>query len=301
MKRFLIALLLIAHTLGFGAIEQSILPYMNVQDNQKIRVMTYNMLYNAKNAEAKLPIKHRWEYRKERLFEYLAYANADIIGSQELQEDQVHDVMRFLGPSYDYYGLKTRQNEGRSDINAIFFKKNRFKLLDAQTVFYIDPQGENAFTCCYLKDLLQNKTIIVLNTKLSWGVSWTTMKRRAAEAGQLRDFASLLPAGMPIFLLGDFNTISLFDGGNIEKTITSGHLQDARKLALYGCFGPDCSVTNSNILFTPFTGPELSGVILDHIFLNDTVDVLSYGIDTARVNGEYASDHFPVIADLSLK
>jgi mRNA deadenylase 3'-5' endonuclease subunit Ccr4 len=117
MNRFFIVLGLLNISFHASAtVEDSILPSMDniynqdfgskvnskqkelmqhaVQKNpQKLRLMTYNMLYNATDAEKKLPPKNKWDCRKPRLLEYLYYAKADIIGSQELQEDQIQEVM----------------------------------------------------------------------------------------------------------------------------------------------------------------------------------------------------------------
>ena len=43
------------------------------------------------------------------------------------------------------------------------------------------------------------------------------------------------------------------------------------------------------------------GFVLDLILVNDQVEVFTHGIDTAKVNGEFPSDHFPVIADIAFK
>ena len=48
-------------------------------------------------------------------------------------------------------------------------------------------------------------------------------------------------------------------------------------------------------------GPKLTGFILDHIFVSERIDVFTHGIDTAKVNGEFPSDHFPVIADVHFR
>ena len=126
--------------------QKELMKYAVQRQDQKLRLMTYNMLYNAKDAEDKLPVKHRWDSRKPRLLEYLSYAKADLIGSQELQDDQVHEVISLLGANYGYYGEKTRQNEERSDTNAIFFNRNRLELIEAKTIPYKDEKFENAFT-----------------------------------------------------------------------------------------------------------------------------------------------------------
>lgn len=329
MKHFLIMLAWMSiYFQAFGNIEDSILPLMDTiyhqdfgkkvnkkqkefmqyavqKQNQKLRIMTYNMLYNAKEAEDKLPAKHRWNCRKPRLLEYLSYVKADVIGSQELQEDQVQEVMSMLGANYGYYGEKTRQNEGRSDTNAIFFNKNRIELIESKTISYKDEQCENAFTYCYFKDKLSDKKFVVLNTKLSWGDA----DRRLAEAIQLNQFSTLLSSEEPLIMMGDFNVYPFilhkrnifFDGDYIEQVLAGKNLKDAKMKSIFGHFGPLCSITNSKETLEPFIGPQLSGFVLDHILVNDRVDVLTHGIDTAKVNGEFPSDHFPVIADIAFK
>lgn len=322
MKKYIIILISLSFQL-YGIVADSVLPLMetvcgqdlevnnnpNLEDwkqyaiqnqHKKLRIMTFNMLYNVKNAEDKLPLKHRWLYRKPRLLEYLAYAKADIICSQELQEDQVEELMHFLGKNYSYYGLKTRENEGRTDTNAIFFNVYRFDLIDARTIYYSDAGG-NAFTYCYFKDRLLNKKFVVVNTKLSWGISWGAIKKRFLEATQLSQFTSLLPSDEPILLMGDFNILRFLDEESIVKVLTRNNLKEGKMQSIFGHFGPFCSITNSSIIFTPFTGPELKGYILDRIFVNELVWILTHAIDTAKVNGEFPSDHFPVVADILFK
>lgn len=311
-----------------GKVEESCLPQMDVvytqdfgkkinskqkesmqnavqRQNQKLRVMTYNMLYNEKSAEALLPEKYQWNARKPRLLEYIDFAKADVIGSQELQEDQIEEVMNALGNDYNYYGIKTRVNEGRSDTNAIFFNPKRLELVDSKTIPYENRVGDNAFTYCRFKDKISNKVFSVINTKLTWG----NTDRRLAEATQLSQFANLLPSSEPIFVIGDFNLYPFiehknnlfFDGTYVEKVLTEYNLKDAKNNSIFGHFGPFCSITNSKKNLAPFVGPELTGFILDHILVNDRVEVLTHGIDVARVNGEFPSDHFPVIADVIFK
>lgn len=285
--------------------QKELVQYANQHQHEKLRVMTYNMLYNVKSAEELLPYKHQWENRKPRLLEYIAYSKADLISSQELQDEQVQELMGSLGWNYYYYGLKTRENEGRSDTNAIFFNPQRLELLESKTIPYQDKTGQNAFTFCYFKDKLLDKKFAVINTKLTWG----DVERRFSEASQLNEFASQQPTNIPILVMGDFNTFPFLehhhnvflDGDFIEKILTDHLLKDAKNQSIFGHFGPLCSITNSKKNLAPFAGPELNGFILDHILVNDRVTIFAHGIDTAKVDGEYPSDHFPVIVDLFLK
>lgn len=309
MKKCIVLLLSLSFQL-FGAVENSVIPLMDslyhnqqasmqsvVQNrNDILRVMTFNMLYNVKNAEDKLPLKHRWGQRKFRLFQYLEFSKADIISSQELQEDQVKDVVGALGPHYGHYGLKTRENENRTDTNAIFFNTDRLELLEGITLFY-EEVGGNGFTYAYFKDKYLNKNVVVLNTKLSWGIGWQAMKKRASEATQLSQFVAFLPLQEPILLMGDFNTLYFLDGKSLVKILTQNCLNDSEILSIFGHFGPYCSINNS-VFLTPFVGPDLKGFILDRIFVNKQISVVTHAIDTAKVDGEFPSDHFPVIVDI---
>ncbi len=303
MFRFCIILLLLSSQI-FGTVEESILPLMDAAYSQKnrLRVMTYNMLYNVPEAEKKLPPKHRWEQRRPRLLEYLLFAKADLIGSQELQEDQLHEIMNVLGSTYDYYGEKTRENEGRRDVNAIFFNKERLELLESATIPYSDDHYQNGFTLCTFKDKIHNKIFVVANTKLTW----SDKARRLAEATELNHFSSSLSKEIPILILGDFNTFPFilkkfsisFDGPKVQRALTGKNLKDAKEKSTFGHYGPNCSITNSIFTQEPFVGPQLYGFVLDHILISEQIEVFTHGIDIAKVNGEFPSDHFPVIADL---
>ena len=325
MRSFFMVALLAAASLASAAVEESVLPSMeNVyvqafgnkvnstqkelmqeaiqKQAQKFRIMTYNMLYNAHEAEDKLPMKHRWESRKLRLLTYLAFAKADIIGSQELQEGQVQEVMGFLENTYGYYGEKTRENEGRTDTNAIFYNKNRVELIESKTIPYIDDHCKNAFTYCRFKDRSTNKEFVVLNTKLSWG----NPDRRLAEAMQLNDYSNHFSPKDPVIVLGDFNLYPFmlhkrnifFDGDYVAQVLVGKNLKDAKSISIFGHFGPLCSITNSADTLDPFIGAQLAGFMLDRILVNEQVKVLTHGIDIAKVGDEFPSDHFPVIADV---
>ena len=211
--------------------------------NNKLRVMTYNMLYNEKSAEDLLSENHRWNSRKPRLLEYLAFSKADVIGSQELQEDQVQELMSALKNDYLCYGEKTRINEGRTDTNAIFFNPERLELVDSKTIAYENRTGDNAFTYCRFKDKMLGKFFSVINTKLTWG----NAERRLAEASQLRQFAALLPVNEPILVIGDFNLFPFFiehksnlffDGTFIESILIENNLREAKNISIFGHFWP---------------------------------------------------------------
>ncbi len=300
MRKFFSALLLCFFSV-YGDVADSIIPQLNQLKHEAgngpaLRIMTYNMLYNVANAERKLPEKHRWPQRMYRLAEYLQFSCPDLIGSQELQERQIQDLMALIGNVYACYGEKTREKEGRTDTNAIFYNPYRLQLVEGITVPFGNQTGGNAFTYCTFYDRYAHRTMSVVNFKLTYGLTWEPIKKRKLEAVQLAQFVNRLPQDHLIIVLGDFNIIPFLDGEAIPQILAKAFLQDSRNLTSL-VFGPACSSTNS-IFLTPFTGPEITGLIPDRIFVKNNGRVLSCGIDPGRVDGEFPSDHLPVIIDM---
>ncbi len=270
-----------------------------------IRVMSYNMLYNAPEAEKELEPVNRWENRRGRLESYLRFANADLIGSQELQEDQLKEVARFLESDYSYYGEKTREGENRSDINAIFYRKSRFELLEGRTIPYPGKALSNGFTYCRLRDRTGGQELAMINTKLTF----SSPERRLKEVYAIQQFVRELPERLALIVVGDFNAFPFLnderspfcDGDFLIRKLEATPLEEAKRASLFGHFGPLCSLTNCIKTFKPFIGPELTGAIFDYIFVNQRVAVLSHTIDPAKVDGHFPSDHLPVLSDIVLK
>lgn len=275
-----------------------------------LRVMSFNMLFNKPWAEKDLARENRWIKRGPRVIEYLKMALPDVIGSQELQKDQIDMLMDKLGCFYAYYGVGT-DGQDQGDIAAIFYRKDRLELLEGSTFFYsatpcVPSKGpfrsRNTFTVCRFADLKTGQECVMINTHLAYG----NIERRLYEARLLRDFVQGLDPCLPVIVTGDFNTfpnrpdleLPFYDGIAIMRVIEEGCLEDALERAVLGHVGPISSTNFSSEKRRAFENEGSAGVILDHIFVNDEVEVVRHGIDPAQVNGHYPSDHFPVIADV---
>ncbi|MBS0623322.1 MAG: endonuclease/exonuclease/phosphatase family protein [Verrucomicrobia bacterium] len=280
--------------------------------SRKLRVMSFNMLLNYD--EAHLDVIDRWEHRKNRVMEYVTWAHPDILGTQELQADQLEDILKGIGHDYAYYGLGVKDGDKQGDIPAIFYLKDRFTLIESRTYYYSDtpdvvsndPFGKkNTFTCCLFKDRKSDKPFLVINTHLSF----STVERRYDQACRLRDFLIKNRFNCPVFITGDFNTfpfrqqldLPFYDGDLIVRILEQGGVTDSLKLAVFGHFGPIDSTNFCAETKKPFCSQGTPGVILDHIFVSPNVTVIAHGIDPAKVDGHFPSDHFPVIVDCLLK
>lgn len=257
-----------------------------------LRVVSFNMLFNHFWSEQKLDPHNRWDQRLPRIIEYLTSIQPDLIGSQELQPDQIDGLMEQIG---DQYGVV------RGD-SSIFFRRERLSLIGACEMQLADRLRKPVLIAQFC-DRFTGSRFLLLNTHLSFG----DVEARQEQARALSSLVWQLPVGMPIIVTGDFNSFSalrdkeaptFLDGDEEMAILTSGRLRDARFTSLAGHFGPISSTNYSDAERRIFGGTGTPGIILDHILVSNQIVVVRHAIDSATVDGGWLSDHFPVIADL---
>ena len=328
----IISIFLLNYAMLFGSVERSIVPHMDAlilsdltgKVNQaqmeamsevipelenKLRIMSFNMLFNL--CEAPLAPENCWINRKVRVPEYIKWSRPDIIGSQELQSDQLDNMLPLIRDEYDvFYGIGIDMVGELPP--AIFYRRDRIELVDGSTIRFSDipeigVQGSygddnNQLVYCHFRDKQTGQEFAVLNTHLSFG----GVDKRYVEACKLRNFLLTRENGLPIFITGDFNTfpfrqeldLPFCDGDQVVKTIEEGCVVDGMKVALFGHFGPIASTNFCEKTRQTFASPSgQPGIILDHIFVSEDIAVVAHGIDPATVNHCFPSDHFPVIVD----
>jgi endonuclease/exonuclease/phosphatase family metal-dependent hydrolase len=154
-----------------------------------------------------------------------------------------------------------------------------------------------------LKDFKTGKTFAIFNAHLAF----SEIDKREAEAQFIANLLSEYQQRMPVILTGDLNTfpnrpdlirLPAYDGDRVEQ-ILAGSLKDAQKAAILGSIGPLSTFTNDplDLEIKPFRGRGTPGVILDHIFVSDSVQVLLFAIQPGTIDGHFPSDHMPIIAD----
>ena len=92
-----------------------------------------------------------------------------------------------------------------------------------------------------------------------------------------------------------------FDGDYIHRILTKGSLRDTRELSLLGHVGPISTFTNDPDDVHPFQGRGTPGVFLDHIYATKDVTILLHAVQPATVQGEFPSDHMPLIVDFIIQ
>jgi len=335
MRRYLLLLLLLLTYPLEAVIDSSIVPVMDYYHSSKhidckkyaktqykaildalsikegsFRVISYNMLFDRYDHLLAKP--YRWNARLPRLIEIIDDMHADIICFQELYPDQLEDLMEKIGNEFGFAGTLTEKSQDAAEINGIFYRKKRFDCQRHQKLYISetpslassDPFSNEPRTLIegHFIDKITKKELAVFCTHAAFG----SADSREYAARFIANHLEPLAKEKAVILAGDFNSfpphvddpyVPFYDGNYMLKIITSKSLDDAREVSLVGSVGPVSTYTNSEGSILPFQGTGTPGVLLDHIFVGGPILVLITGVQPAQVDGMYASDHMPVIAD----
>ncbi|MBS0654160.1 MAG: endonuclease/exonuclease/phosphatase family protein [Verrucomicrobia bacterium] len=271
-----------------------------------IRVVSYQMLFN--RYDEILPSHLRWKERLPRIVQLLKEMNADIICSQQLYPKQVTDLLEQVGKEYEFIGnLPEEEEKDPDEVHGVFYRKSRFTCKEAQACTIRDAEeilGPEAqtFTEVHLFDKITGKEFAVLSVHAPFG----SPDAREYMARFLVGHVEPICEQKACLVAGDFNTfmprvddsfLPYYDGNYILKILTSKNLRNSRDTALIGTLGPLATYTNKEGSLLPFQGKGTPGVFLDHIFAGGNMIVLLHAVQPALVDGFFASDHMPVIAD----
>lgn len=261
----------------------------------RVRIVTYNMLFNLydQNVEP----ENRWPERLPRIVELVNDMKADIIGVTELERDQLRELMPFMKGTYSFFfrGPKNTEQDG------VFYRTDRFKLIGHRSY---KLQAET-LTIVWLKDRKTGKTIAVANTHFAFA----KIEERTSQAHFVAKKMKSIAAKYPAVFMGDLNTFPnwpnesfpALDGDYVNQILSQYNfhegLRDSMSRSVVGHLGPISTFTNKEGDVKPFEGTGSPGVILDHIYVSERIQVLMHAVQSAQVNGHFPSDHMPVIAD----
>jgi len=230
-----------------------------------------------------------WEARILNLVPLVKSANPDLIGFQELQHPQYLDMVKAF-PKYGSVGIGRDDGVNDGERAAIFYKKDRFTLLDNGDFWLSQTPGKPSFgwdavcirICTYAKflDNKTQKTFTHFNTHLDH-----EGQQAMCEGAKLVS-AAMLKSDTPAFITGDFN---IEEQSAPYKVMTQNGLADAKYAAKssmsYGTFHG----------YTP--GDDMSSKSpIDYLFFVDgKFEIESYEVMVNGSKGKYTSDHYPVL------
>ena len=256
---------------------------------QTTKVMSYNIRYDNPNDG-----ENSWVNRKELLCSQLAFYEPDVFGIQEALPNQVQDISNAL-PKYTFVGI-ARDGIGKGESSNIFFKKDKFKLLEQNTFWLsetpeIISKGWDAALnrICTYALLKENKTkqiFWIFNTHLD---HQGEIARTKGIELILYKIKTLNTQNYPVIFMGDFNSEPTEERIINLKT----KMIDSQEISEEKPFGPSGT-------FNAFKHNEPVLKKIDYIFLSkeSNFKVYKYAVLSDSKDLKYPSDHLPVYVEI---
>ena len=256
---------------------------------QQLTVGSYNVRFDNPGDTGNL-----WKDRAPVVAELIRFHDFDVFGTQEALKNQLDDINKAL-PQYARYGAGRDDGKEKGEHSAIFFKKDRFKLLDKGDFWLSETPDKPSLgwdaTCCnriaswvYLQDLDTKKKFYFFNVHYDHqGVQ----ARKESSKLILRKIKEI--AGKePVILTGDFNGDHASEW--YQTLANSDLLKDTYKEVAHPYA--------NNASFNGFKQQSDRNEIIDHIFVTDDFKVNKWGILTDTYHGKFPSDHFPILVEM---
>lgn len=232
------------------------------------RFMTYNILVEYEGWGSGGIIPAQVELRKEIVSELILRYQPDVVGVQEVFNNWHDQLPELIEGSYAYVCMD--RADGEANRSPLIYNKNKLAVLDSGYIDIEDSltQNRRVITWACFENIETKEQFVVMNTHLDAHYQDKRLKQAEILANLVKRFQNE-HSNMPIFALGDFNSVP--NSQEYNTILTKSDLKNAS---------------------------ETSGV--DHIFCTKNVAVLAQG--TERNNcAQYASDHYPVWIDVNLK
>lgn len=252
-------------------------------------VATYNLRYNNKGDGV-----NAWPNRKDQVKALIQFHEFDLFGTQEVLRDQLNDVDELT--EFSFLGAGRDDGKEAGEHSAIFYKKNRFKVLDSGNFWLSETpdkpgKGWDA-TCCNricswakFSDLMTKKEFFFFNVHFDHQGVEARRQSGKLMAVKIKEIAK----NAPVILTGDFNSTPETEQIQTIQTL----LSDAHAVTKTPPYGPEGT-------FNAFKFDAPMDKRIDYIFVSKQFDVLKYGVLTDAKDQRYPSDHQPVVTKLVL-
>lgn len=262
---------------------------------QDLRVATYNL----RNINKSDSINgNGWALRSPVITALIRFHDFDVFGTQEGYKIQLDDITDAL-PQYFYYGRGRDDGKDKGEHSAIFYKKDKFRLLNKGDFWLSQTPDKPSLgwdaTCCnricswvYLQDKKSGKKFYFFNAHFDHQGVQARQESSKLVLQKMKAIAGKAPA----LFTGDLNGSQ--SSGWYEAIANSGLLKDTYFQVKYPYA--------NNASFNGFDATKSNNnEIIDHIFISNNFMVKKWGLLTDTYHGKYPSDHFPVMAEIGFK
>jgi endonuclease/exonuclease/phosphatase family metal-dependent hydrolase len=254
-------------------------------------VMTFNLRY------ASLQKPNAWPDRRPVMRDCIQTVKPDLIGTQEGLYWQLKDLAADL-PAYDWIGLG-REGGSHGEFMAVFYRRDRFEPVEYDHFWLSDTPAvigsatwgninRRMVTWVRFRDRQSGREFYFWNTHFDQAVELARQK----SASLICQRMTAMDPHLPLVLTGDFNCpagrsraweILTQDGGLADTWPLAREHANARLNSFHG-----------------YQRPQAEGERIDWIFVRGPVTVAKAEVDNFSEHGQFPSDHFPVVAWLTL-
>jgi endonuclease/exonuclease/phosphatase family metal-dependent hydrolase len=271
----------------------------------ELTVMSFNIRYGTANDG-----ENHWERRREMLFDLLRRERADIIGMQEGLHFQIEEIIAAV-PVYRSVGVARDDGAEKGEYSNIMYNRERFEVLDTGTFWFSDTPdvpGSTSWgnritricTWARFRPAGGGQAFFVFNVHLDHE-SQPSRERSVVALGEA--IVRRQPANDPVIVTGDLNadeqnraTRWLLGAEGLE-----GMPPRPAALALVDTFRrlhPDATGVGT---FTGFKFGHINERKIDYVLVEPATTVHDARILHTSRDGRYPSDHFPVVARVTLR
>lgn len=260
------------------------------EEKPAFNLASYNLRYDNVSDGA-----NAWPLRKDAVKALIRFHEFDVFGTQEGLAIQIDDLAEM--DEYAHVGVGRDDGKQAGEHAAIFYRKDRFAMLKHGDFWLSETpdhpsKGWDAVCCkriaswAHLRDRRSKKSFFVFSVHFDHqGV----LARRESAKLMLKKIKEI--AGkQAIVCLGDFNSTP-----DTEQIATMrSALDDARQLSATPAYGPEQT-------FNGFAWNETPTERIDYIFISNHFKVKKYGTLSDSAAQRYPSDHFPVVARVTVQ
>lgn len=254
-----------------------------------LRVMSFNIRYDEPRDK-----ENAWPNRKELVASMIRFHRADLVGVQEALKHQLEDLEKLL-PGYHWVGVGRDDGKEAGEFSAILYRKSRLAIIENATFWLAEKPSvpgskgwDAAFprivTWAKFQDSASGKTFFHFNTHFDH----RGVRAREESARLLLERIESIAGSTPLIVTGDFNFNEASTGYKI--LVGKDSLRDARYASQHGHHGPTSTFNEFKALV-----PEWR---IDYVMVKGSVKVLQHGALADTWDGQFPSDHLPVLAEV---
>lgn len=238
-----------------------------------------------------------WEQRREYAANVMRFHQFDVFGTQEAKKNQIDDLSNYL-PEYANHGAGRDDGQSGGEHSSIFYKKAKFKLLSKGDFWLSETPDKPGLgwdaTCCnriaswvQLQDIKSGKKFFFFNAHFDHQGKIARVESSKLMIKKIKEIAGNAPAVFTGDLNGDHESewyLTLKNSGFLTDTYNQVEKPYVNNASFNGW------------------GKQLDDLgVIDHIFVTKQFTAKRWGILTDTYRGKFVSDHFPILAEVTMK